>query len=310
MSMTTDRLARHRVAWLVLVMSCGPAVRPTGPAEEPGGVVREAPRPPATGGGRQIVVGEMCPQGAAGRPAIAPLVMRTVSWIDEADEMTSIVERGSVPRFSVLGFDGARAGVFDTIGVADVGLPQSVAAGAYVGALPCTADNGSGQRIEQPACKAALAGCGLAIAEISRPDFDLPDTPAFATGGACLTGDSLAVDIDGDGVSEVFPLSSLLDGGRSPTTEWSASPTVGAGCSPTFQLYDARLVLPPEPGMPVDPKWTVHLDVLGVLDLDGDARNELVLSLRFPTVRTVVVYTSSGSAQRLELAGEGQSFPR
>lgn len=310
MSMTTDRLARLRVAWLVLAVSCGPAVRPDGPADEPGGVVRTPPRPPAAASGRQIVVGEMCPQAAAGRPAIAPLVMRTVTWTDEASEVTSSVERGSVPRFVVLGVDGAQAGVFDTVGVADVGLPQSVAAGAYVGALPCTTDAGSGQRVEQPACKAALAGCGLAIAEISRPDFDLPDTPQFATGGACLAGDGLAVDIDGDGVSEVFPLASLLDGGRSPTTEWSAAPTAGAGCTPTFQLYDVRLVLPPEPGKPVDPKWTVFLDVLGVLDLDGDARKEIVLALRFPTVRTVVVYTPSGSAQRLELAGEGQSFPR
>ena len=52
------------------------------------------------------------------------------------------------------------------------------------------------------------------------------------------------------------------------------------------------------------------LDVLGVVDLDGDGRKELVLALRFPTVRTIVVYTAPSSAQRLELAGEAQSFPR
>jgi len=310
MSMTTDRVAAHRVAWLVLVVSCGPAVRPAGPADEPPPVARTLARPEPTPVGRQLVVGEMCPQGADGRPAVAPLVMRTISWTDDAAEVSAVVERGSVPRFLVLGADGTQAGVFDTVGATDVGLPQSVAVGSYVGASPCTIDDGGGQRVELPACRASLADCGLAVAEISRPDFDLPETPRLATGAACVAGDGLVVDIDRDGVNEVFPLASLLDGGRSPASEWSAAPSPGAGCAPAFQVHDVRLVLPPEPGKPVDPKWTVTLDVLGVLDLDGDARDELVLALRFPTARTVVVYTPTGSAQRLELAGEGQSFPR
>ena len=72
----------------------------------------------------------------------------------------------------------------------------------------------------------------------------------------------------------------------------------------------ARTHRPNVPPEPVDPKSVVVLDVLGVVDLDGDARKELVIALRFPTVRTVVVYTASGSAQRLELAAEGTSFPR
>ena len=71
-----------------------------------------------------------------------------------------------------------------------------------------------------------------------------------------------------------------------------------------------KLALPPEPGKPVDTKSIVVLDVLGVVDLDGDGLKELVLALRFPTIRTVVVYAPTGSAQRLELVGEGQSFPR
>jgi hypothetical protein len=32
------------------------------------------------------------------------------------------------------------------------------------------------------------------------------------------------------------------------------------------------------------------------------------IALRFPTVRTVVVYSAIGSPQRLELVGEAQSF--
>ena len=257
----------------------------------------------------QIVVGELCPQGAGGRPAIAPLMMRTVSWNDTATEVSAVVERGSVPRWVVFGTDGKSAGAFDTLGVADVGMPQAVAVGTYVGASPCTSDAGNGQRTEDPACGAATQSCGVAVGGLTRPD-DPPETPKLATGGACMSGDALAVDIDGDGVIESFPLASLLDSVRGPAQEWSAAPLAGAACAPKFELYDLKLVRPPEPGKPVDPKSIVGLDVLGVIDLDGDARKELVLALRFPTVRTIVVYTSSGSAQRLELAGESQSFPR
>lgn len=309
MSMSTDRLPLHRVAWLALVVGCGPSFRPPAPPPEPGPVGKLAPRPAPTGGGRQIVIGELCPQGAAGRPAIAPLMMKTVQWNDRAEEVSAVVERGSVPRFTVYGVDGKSAGAFDTVGVADVGLPQQVAAGTYVGASPCTSDAGQGARAEAPACGPATGGCGLAVAELARPD-DPPETPVFATGGACLAGDAVTVDIDGDGVPEAFPLAGVLDGVRGPSTEWSAAPVVGAACTPTFQLYDIQLVRAPEPGKPVDPKATVVLDVLGVVDLDGDGRKELVIALRFPTVRTVLVYTASGSAQRLELAGEAQSFPR
>jgi len=268
----------------------------------------ERPRPRSTGG-RQVVVGELCPQGAAGRPAIAPLIMRTVSWNDTPTEVSELVERGSTPRFVVFGVDGKTAGVFDTLGVADIGLTQSVAAGTYVGGAPCTRDAGQGQRAEDPHCAPATNGCGLAVAEIARPD-DPPVTPAFTTGGACLSGDAIAVDLDGDGVVESFPLASVLDGVRGPSAEWSAAPLAGAACTPTFELYDIKLAAAPEPGKPVDQKSIVVLDVMGVVDLDGDGRKELVIALRFPTVRTILVYTATESPQRLELAGEGQSFPR
>lgn len=312
MSMATDLRALHRVAWLTLVVGCSPSFKPPAPPPEPGPVGKMAPRDPhrvTVGAGRQVLVGELCPQGAAGRPAVAPLMMRTVSWIDDASEVADAVERGSTPRFAVFGVDGKVAGIFDTLGVADVGLTQPVAAGTYVGGGPCTYDAGQGQRAENPACAPALGGCGLAVAEVSRPD-DPPETPPYATGGACLSGDAIAVDIDGDGVIESFPLSGVLDGVRGPSAEWSAAPLAGAACKPTFELYDIKLAAAPEPGKAVDPKSVVTMDVMGVIDLDADGRKELVIALRFPTVRTVLVYTATGSPQRLELAGEGQSFPR
>ncbi|MBA3819534.1 MAG: hypothetical protein H0X17_11625 [Deltaproteobacteria bacterium] len=307
--MTTDLCPRGRVAWLVIAMGCGPVVRPDRPPDEPGPVGKIEPLRPRKGSGRHVLIGEMCPQGAGGRPAVAPLVMRTISWSDQVTDVTNAIERGSVPRLTVFGVDGKVAGRFDTLGLAEIGSQQSVASGTYVGAPPCTTDTGGGQRTEDPKCGLATGGCGLAVGELTHPD-DPPESVAFATGGACLQGDALAVDIDGDKVMEQFPLVGVLDGIRNPATEWTAAPVVGAACTPTFELFDVRINPPLEAGKGTADKHMIGLDLLGVLDVDGDGRMEVVLALKFPTVRTIVVYTSTGSAQRLELAGEGTGFAR
>lgn len=309
--MAKDRGKLPRVAWFLALIvhgACGPRVSPDRPFPEEA-VARRERVPAPQRGGRQVLVGELCPQAAAGRPAIAPLVMRTTQWIDTPAELTNTVERGSVPRFAAFGVDGKVAGVFDTVGLADISLGQSVASGTYVGAPPCTSDAGQGQRTDDPRCAAATNGCGLAVAELTRPD-DPPSTPAYPTGGACLSGSTLAVDIDGDGAVEWFPLSGVLDGIRGPAQEWSANQAARTACPPAFVLYDVKLAPEAEPGKTPDPRATVMLDLLGVVDLDGDGRKELVLALRFPTVRTIVVYSASASPQRLELVGEAQSFQK
>ena len=306
-SMASDRGARVAVAWLAIFVGCGPVVRPPGPGSEPGPVTRNELRPKPVTGGRQVMVGEMCPQGAGGRPAIAPLVMRTVTWNDTPADVASVVERGGVARFVVFGVDGKPAGVFETLGLVEIGHQQSVASGTYLGAGPCTSDGGNGTRIDDPKCGAATAGCGIALAEVARPDAT-PELARYATSGACLSGDALAVDIDGDGVMESFPIAAVLDGARSPAPEWTAAPIAGAACTPTFQRYDVALG-PAEPGK-ADARHVVKLSVLGVIDVDADGRKELILALEFPTVRTIVVYTATGSPQRLELAGEGTPFQR
>jgi hypothetical protein len=258
--------------------------------------------------GRQIMVGEMCPQGAGGRPAVTPLVMRGASWTDAAADLSYVVERGGVPRFVVFGTDGKNAGVFDTVGLTDVGLGQSVASGTYTGASPCTSDAGNGQRSEEVLCTPATGGCGLAVGELARPD-EPPMSTKFTAGGACMSGDVLVVDIDGDGKVESFPLVNVLDGVRSPAHEWTATTAASAACKASFQVYNLRLAPPPEPGKAVNPKHIVTLHVMGVIDLDGDGRRELVLAFEFPTVRTIAVYSAVGQSQRLELVGEGTSFP-
>jgi len=363
--MPYDRGGVPRVAWTWLIMglcgatACVPATVPTGPGEGPGmgvGVVNHMPRPKPATSGRQVVIGEMCPLGAAGRPGLAPIAMRSVQWSDTAADIANVIERGGVPRFAVYGVDGKVAGEFETLGLAEIGLNQPIVSGGYAGAQPCTYEvsptipdapdpgrgAGSGSaaptpargaapahgapaapagkkpdvgaaaiamRAEDPRCMPATGGCGLAIGEIVHPD-DPPSTPPFVAGTACVAGDELAVDIDGDGVVESFPLATILDGSHSPAAEWTAAPTAGAPCKPTFQTFDIKLAPDSEPGRPGDARGAVTMDVLGVVDVDGDGRREVILALRFPTVRTIVIYTPSGSAQRLELAGEATSFPR
>lgn len=307
-SMATDR-ARALFVALAAMIGCGPTVRPDKPPPEPGPVTRNERAVKPVKGGREVMIGEMCPTGAGGRPAIAPVTMRTVQWDSEVASVQGTVERGGVPRFTVFGVDGKSAGVFDTLGLAEIGPSQAVATGTYVGSLPCTSDDGKGNRIEDPTCGVATAGCGIAVGELGRPD-DPPPLPKYAVGGACLSGDAIAVDIDGDGTIESFPLASALDGIHSPADEWTAAPTAGAACKPTFQVYNIKLAPPPDPGKGVDPKQVVTMTVLGVVDVDNDGRKELVISLDFPTVRTIAVYTATGAPTRLELAGEGTPFQR
>jgi hypothetical protein len=297
--------------------ACGPKVEPNGPASEPP-PIGKVQRASAGGPGRHVVVGEMCPQGAGGRPAVAGLVMRgSMQWTDTAADVGAALERGSVPRFVVLGVDGKMAGAFDTMGLVDVGMVQPVASGAYAGAAPCTyeisvkpgTDKATATRAEEPKCGQVTAGCGIAIGELADPG-EPPATVKYSTAGACIAGDQLAVDIDGDGKKESFPLNEVLDGIRGPAAEWPAAPTTGATCAPKFQLYDIKLVPEPDPGKAVDPKSIVMMDLLGVVDLDNDGRMELILALRFPTVRSIVVYSPTQSADRLEMVGEATSFPR
>jgi hypothetical protein len=309
MAKDRGRLPRVACVFAVIALSgCGPRVQPDRPFPDEPVVHRERAPTPARPG-RQVLVGELCPQGAAGRPAVAPLLIRTTQWLDATSEVTGAVERGATPRFVVFGVDGRIAGVFDTLGLADIALGQSVASGTYVGSGPCSADAGQGQRTDDPKCTAATNGCGLAVAEVTRPD-DPPETPRYQTAGACVSGDALGVDIDGDGAVEWFPLAQVLDGIRAPAQEWAALQGTRPACKPAFVQYDIKLAPAPEPGKLPDARATVMFDLLGVVDLDGDGRQELVIALRFPTVRTVVVYSASQSAQRLELVGEAQSFQR
>ncbi|MEZ4365613.1 MAG: hypothetical protein R2939_04915 [Kofleriaceae bacterium] len=292
------------------IAGCGPSVRPAGPGRVP----FEEPRDAASGqrpvAGAPLLLGEMCPQGVAGRAGIAPVVARGVSWTDDGDELTALLERGAVARFVALGHDGARAGTFDLAEVVEVGAAEPVGAGVYVGTAPCTHAVGTDARAEDPSCNVAARGCGLALAEIDAPVPDRePVLAEAAIGGACVAGADLAVDLDGDGAVERFRIGNLLDAGRVPAEVISAEPPAAAACTPQFSIFGLTLAPGFEAGARVDPKYVVDLDVLGVLDLDGDGRRELVLAVRYPTARSLVVYSPRESVERLERVGEARTWP-
>lgn len=294
---------------LAAVLGCGPAVRPEAPGDEPTGPrVVTHPMPASTG--RGALLGEMCPQGAAGRPGLSPLVVRDVSWSNEPDALVGALARGTAAQFAVLAVDGRRAGVFASIGTADVG-GIDVAIGSFGGAPPCSRPVAVGAEATADApCLAAQRGCGLAVATLGAPGgaFGEGEAPTVEIGGACKSGDVLAIDIDGDGAPEMFPLAGFVDPVRAPAAEVSAAAVVAPACSPSFTQFG--MVPPAAPGVVMDGKLKLELDVLGVLDVDGDGRREVVMAFRYVEGRTIAVYAALGTAARLELIGESAPWPQ
>jgi hypothetical protein len=301
-------------------------VPPAAPLDEPGSRDQPtvvAPRNPAdvpTGPGRRILVGEMCPLGVAGRPGVAPLLLRGVQWTDEPTEVGNAISRGEGARFLVFGVDGKRAGLFDPVGPADVGLPQMVAAGSYTGDGPCTKEGASGVRVEEPACQTATKGCGIAVAILEDgaggKGGGSGGGAAWKIGGGCVSSDELAVDLDGDGKAEAFAGASFLDGLRAPAELVEARSGAGVACTPAFTVFGMRIAPPTEPGKAADARYLVLIDVLAVVDFDDDGRREVVLGLRYPDRRTIAVYSgvdvngAGGSSSGLKLIGEATSWAK
>lgn len=302
-----------RSAWLtgvnavmaLALAACGPAIRADGPAAQADGPARRTP----TRGSAQVrgvLVGEMCPTAAAGRPGITPLFTHDLDWSDDPDEAAEPLARGAVRQFDVLGQSGARAGIFTVMGAADTGLAADVAVGAYSGASACAVP-GSDPSRDDPACVAAQHGCGLAIAPIvpGRDAYsELADLPAATTGAVCVAGDTLAVDIDGDGAVETYGLAQFLDPVRAPAEEITASPATASPCKGRFAWFDARVDSGAEAGAAPDPRYAIAIDIVAVVDLDGDGRRELIVAFRSPDHRSLVVYSATSTPARLERVGE------
>ena len=307
-----------------LLAACGPRFSPRGPATEPAQPPPTMATPPASAElpvtapaqavspspvrrplARQILIGEMCPRAAGGRPAVMPLFLRALTWSLDGEDVSLPIERRTARSFSVLGWDGRRAGVFSVAGAADVGAASKAAIGAYAGESPCSLATTDGSRQTDATCVRAQSGCGLALAVVEAssamaPYDEDPEPLEMPVAGACTAGGFLLVDIDGDGTREAYPAATFLDPLRAPAEEVLAAPAGGATCQPVFAQ---RGVLPAR-----DPKHFRGLDLLGVMDIDSDGRNELIVVYHYEDRRTWAVYTATATAARLELVGEAPSW--
>ncbi len=304
---------------------CGARVVPQGPGEEPEATAVAASedrrdqqiRRPAV---QEMVIGEMCPAAVGGRPAVKPLFVRGLMWSTDRAEVRAPIARRMARQFSVLSWDGRRAGLYSIAGLSDVGLDSEVVIGAYSGGSPCAGrsqveeasagDTGgqTGANAEDPACVRAQAHCGVAVALLEAapisgaplPFDEDPEPFAVDVGGACLAGDNLVVDVDGDGVEEAFPVGQFVDSAWLPAEEVSAVERGSGPCAPRFAM---RQVVPPQ-----NPKHWRGMDLIGVVDIDGDGRRELLFSYHYADRRTWAVYSARSTNGRMELVGEAEPW--
>jgi hypothetical protein len=212
---------------------------------------------------RQVLLGEVC-DGAR----LTVWFGRTAGWIDATDEVAALVATSASRPFTTLSAAGHFAGVFTGIGAA---AGSSEIVGGYAGAPPCDKN--------EAACQQTFGACALALADLGEAGSD--DGPAVVGGKACVSADLLLVDIDGDGKPEAFSLDALaglsdaLDARavpRDPPCSWRFAQALGGGAV-----------------------------LLGVLDLDGDGRRELVVaSGGTPGAREqVAIFSAAGSPTHL-----------
>jgi hypothetical protein len=265
--------------------------------ERPAGVPAEAtPAKPKTAAApakvaRPGLLGEMCLDRGAGRPALALLMSRQVGWSVDARDLEHLAQHQAQRPFVVLSGRGARAGIFEAIGPVDLGTEAPAMTGGYAGKPPCEDKDAA----FAASCSEAQGKCGLAVASLAV-DGDT-DPPRLHTGAACVEGGKLLlVDLDGDGTNEAFAVSGFLDELRAPAAEVAAAAPAKATCTPAFAL----------PGLVrgKDAKAFRALDLLGVVDLDDDGRVEVVMQYRYASVRTWGIYSADEKLARLTLVAE------
>lgn len=284
------------VAGLMIAGGCGP--RPRRPGEPPvvtGAVIPPAPLPsevPKEG----AVAGLLCADAAAGGMVVTPVAVAAGGW-----SVAGEVGLGSAVRqFSIYGWSGRRMGAFSVAGAGAVGKRQ-VAIGSYAGSPPCTEPRQAGQAPEKvAACTAALGECALAVADLepgggpgARPYGELRDPVAHETGGACIAGHHLVIDLDGPGGegAKGFSLRGLGRAGPPPVELLAMPPAKAARCTPAFAVAKVAVA------------GATVVDVLGVIDIDRDGRFEVVMGYRHGEASRpdrVVIYSATETTMRLD----------
>jgi len=214
---------------------------------------------------------------------------RSLDWSDDPDTLRDLLARGSIQVFRVLSFAGGNAGQFTVAGLVDLDTVTPVALGGYAGGPTC--EPGSASERE---CQAMLTGCGVAVA--APAPFGDDSVVDVHTGTGCVVGTSLCVDTDEDGASEAFPLRAFMGPLREPTDEVTGGGGCKAPCEPRF----ARAAIVPGD----NPKVWRGMDLVGVLDLDGDGRLEIILRYNYGDKATWAVYSPEQTSRRLTLVAE------
>ncbi len=240
--------------------------------------------------GPNLILGWYCPDSAAGRPGVVPLLAKTPSWTAAFEVLERAIRAREVKRFHVLGFQGTNSGTLSVAGAATSG-GVALAIGSYQGAEPCDVLDSLGKvRETDSTCQAATGGCALAVGMLepaggfsARPYDEDPEAVSFRVGGACEVGGNLVVDVDGDSRGERFSLSEVL-ASRVPV-ELPLQDEGGRVCEPSF----AAMVGEGEPA----------LLRIGVLDLDEYGRPEVLYRLG----DEFLVFGAPNSPARMELVG-------
>ncbi len=287
-----------RIAVTLVLTACGGAQRSRAPKVS--ATESATPKPlaspkPAPASGPSRFVGWFCPQSAAGRPGVLPLLAKTPEWTEDRARLARAIGTREVKRFEVFGVAGSIAGSFSVMGSGTSG-GTVLAVGSYQGANACDVIDALGKVASTSAtCEAETHGCALAVGPIeassgfsSRPYDEDPERQPPAASGACEVGGNLVVDVDDDGAAERFDLSELF-AGRSAVE----LPLVKEGsrvCEATFSaLVDADAAL-----------YRV-----AVLDFDDDGRPEIAYRLG----EEILIYGAPNSPARMELLGRASLTP-
>jgi hypothetical protein len=280
-----------RIAITLTLVACGgvpkkqkPAAKPLTPASE---------RLPAQAGaqvsGPSVLIGWYCPESAAGRPGVEPLLARDPTWTNDQAVLDRAIDARRAKRFSVLGYQGQSVGNLSVAGGA-TSAGVKLAIGSYLGAEPCDVVDSLGKvRSQNAECWRTTRGCSLAVGMLeaaggfkARPYEEDPEAVVLVKGAACEIGENLIVDVDGDGRAERFSLSEIM-AGRSPV-ELPLQDEGGRTCEMSFA------------GAVSEESTIVRV---GVLDLDGDGRPEIV----YRNATELLLYGAPNSPARMELLG-------
>lgn len=281
-----------RIAITLTLVACGGSPRASKqPAAEPTSEPIAA-QPGKTGVstlGPNLMIGWYCPESAAGRPGVEPLVARDPGWTNDRDVLERAIDTRRAKRFSVLGYQGQKVGNLSVAGGATSGGVK-LAIGSYLGAEPCEIVDSLGKVTSQDAgCQRTTLGCSLAVGMLeaaggfnARPYEEDPEAAVLTASAACEIGSNLIVDVDADGKAERFSLSEIL-AGRAPV-ELPLKDEGGRTCEMGFagSLSEADGIVR-----------------VGVLDLDGDGRPEVV----YRTKNELLIYGAPNSPARMELLG-------